>query len=61
MAEMRFTKWGGAKHWTYPLELLGTDEWGTWFGARRGIRLQRGDEEPVTQPHDFVQLVPAHD
>jgi uncharacterized protein len=56
---MRFTKWGGKKHWTYALERLGEDEWGTWFGARAGILLQRGDEPPVVQPHDFVQLVPA--
>jgi uncharacterized protein len=55
---MRFTKWGGKKHWTYTLEPLGEDEWGQWFGGRKGIWLQRGDEEPVEQPHDFVQLVP---
>ena len=56
--EMRFTKWGGRKHWTYPMEPLGRDEWCWWFGGRAGIRLQRGDEPPIIQGHDFVQLIP---
>ena len=59
MAEFRFTKWGGRLHWHYPLEPLGVDEWGTWFGTRAGVAMQRGDEPPVVQPHDFVTLVPA--
>jgi protein associated with RNAse G/E len=56
---MRFTKWGGKKHWTYEMEPIGSDSWGTWFGAREGIMLQRGEEEPVVQSHDFVQLIPS--
>jgi uncharacterized protein len=55
---MRFTKWGGKKHWTYELEPLGRDRFGSWYGGRAGISLQRGDDEPVTQGHDFVQLIP---
>ncbi|MEV6303637.1 DUF402 domain-containing protein [Actinoplanes sp. NPDC051861] len=59
-SQMRFTKWGGKLHWVYPMEPLGSDEHGEWFGGRKGITLRRGYEEPVTQPHDFVQLIPAH-
>ncbi|WP_229072609.1 hypothetical protein [Actinoplanes sp. DH11] len=58
-ATMRFTKWGGRLHWCYPLEPLGSDEHGHWFGARAGILLRRGDEEPVRQRHDFLTLVPS--
>jgi len=57
--EIRFTKWGGARHWRYPLEPLGTDRYGWWLGGRAGILLQRGVEDPIAQPHDFVALVPA--
>src|SRR5690349_10689465 len=57
--EIRFTKWGGRKHWRYPMEPLGRDRYGWWFGARAGILLQRGFEDPIVQPHDFVVLVPA--
>ena len=57
--EIRFTKWGGKRHWHYHLESLGTDQYGWWLGGRAGIPVQRGDEEPMVQPHDFVVLVPA--
>ena len=57
--EMRFTKWGGARHWHYPLEPLGRDAHGWWLGGRAGIRMRRGFEEPIVQPHDFVVLVPG--
>lgn len=57
-ASMRFTKWGGKLHWHFPLEPLGSDEHGWWFGTRAGAVLQRGYEEPVVQKHDFVTLVP---
>jgi hypothetical protein len=56
---IRFTKWGGSPHWHYDLEMLGADRYGTWFGARAGIPMQRGGEPPIRQPHDFVTLVPA--
>jgi predicted RNA-binding protein associated with RNAse of E/G family len=58
MAEIRFTKWGGKRHWRYPLEVLGSDGYGWWLGGRTGILLRRGFEEPIVQPHDFVVLVP---
>jgi uncharacterized protein len=57
--EMRFTKWGGKRHWHFVLEPLGTDRHGWWLCGRTGIQLRRGYEEPVLQPHDFVVLVPA--
>lgn len=56
--DMRFTKWGGSRHWHYPRESLGTDRHGWWLGGRQGIAMRRGFEEPVAQPHDFVVLVP---
>jgi hypothetical protein len=55
---MRFTKWGGKKHWQYELDPIGTDRYGWWLGGRAGILLRRGLEEPIVQPHDFVVLVP---
>lgn len=58
-AEMRFTKWGGKRHWRYPMVPLGTDRYGLWLGGRAGIQLRRGLEDPITQPHDFVLLVPG--
>jgi hypothetical protein len=32
---MRFTKWGGKKHWTYALERLGEDESGRCTDVHR--------------------------
>jgi hypothetical protein len=45
--EMRFTKWGGKRHWRYPLEPLGTDRYGWWLGGAAGTLLRRGFEEPI--------------
>jgi hypothetical protein len=56
---MRFTKWGGQRHWEFVLDPLGADEHGWWLGGRAGMTLRRGLEAPVVQPHDFVTLVPA--
>jgi hypothetical protein len=60
-AEIRFTKWGGKRHWEFELEPLGDDEHGWWLGGRTGMTLRRGLEQPVVQPHDFVTLVPHRD
>ena len=57
--EIRYTKWGGHGHWRFTLEPLGSDRFGWWLGGRTGILLQRGRENPVVQPHDFVMLVPV--
>jgi uncharacterized protein len=59
VTEIRFTKWGGKRHWRYPMEPLGSDRYGLWFGGRAGIMLRRGFEAPILQPHDFVVLVPT--
>ena len=56
--EVRFTKWGGARHWRFTMTPLGRDEHGHWYGGRAGMTLQRGDEAPVLQPHDFVMIAP---
>jgi hypothetical protein len=56
--EMRFTKWGGRRHWHYTMEELGEDEFGWWYAGRQSITIQRGFEPPIPQPHDFVTLVP---
>ena len=56
--EMRFTKWGGKRHWRYRLEPLGADRFGWWLGGRAGTPMRRGFEPPVTVPHPFVTLVP---
>ncbi len=45
--EVRFTKWGGTRHWRFPLEPLGSDGHGWWLGGRTGILLRRGYEEPI--------------
>jgi uncharacterized protein len=57
--EMRFTKWGGKLHWHYPVEPLGRDRHGWWLAGPEGTFFQRGDEEPIPRPHDYVLLVPA--
>lgn len=58
MVEMRFTKWGGKRHWHYPVVPLGTDRYGWWLGGPEGTYFQRGDEEPILRPQDYVMLVP---
>ncbi|MCU7723568.1 YgaC family protein [Actinoplanes sp. KI2] len=55
---MRYTKWGGKRHWWWSAEELGSDRFGWWFGSRAGTALRRGFEEPVIVRHDFVVLVP---
>lgn len=52
-----FTKWGGRPHWEYDARLLGTDEHGTWLGARAGTRLRRPGVA-IDAPQHFVTLVP---
>ena len=56
--EIRFTKWGGKRHWEFSLEPLGSDEHGWWLGGRTGMTLRRGLEAPIVQAHDFVTLIP---
>jgi uncharacterized protein len=56
---MEFTKWGGARHWHYALDELGSDVFGTWFTGPPGLLLQRGDEPPIQEANGFVKLVPV--
>lgn len=56
--EVAYTKWGGQPHWRFVGEVIGEDEHGVWAGGRPGITIQRGLEEPRTEPHGFVMLVP---
>lgn len=59
LVRVEYTKWDGARHWHFEVELLGADAHGTWFSGRPGIDLQRADEPPVTDVDGFVMLVPA--
>lgn len=56
---VEYTKWGGARHWHFPVDQLGADEHGTWYSGPPGIHLQRGDEPPVLELDGFVMLVPG--
>jgi protein associated with RNAse G/E len=51
-------KWGDVAHWRFPVERLGTDEFGTWLGAV--------PPTPYTGPrgagawtHNFVMCIPS--
>ena len=55
--DVRFTKWGGGRHWEFPLTLLGTDEHGVWAGASAGTRVWR-PAAAFDSRHDWVTLVP---
>jgi hypothetical protein len=57
--DVRFTKWGGGRHWEFPLRWLGVDEHGVWGAGEVGTRLWRpgaGFESPIGWvtlfPHD---------
>jgi hypothetical protein len=39
--DARFTKWGGGRHWEFPLRCLGVDEHGVWGAGAAGTRLWR--------------------
>jgi len=57
--DVRFTKWGGGRHWEFPLSVLGEDEHGVWAAGDVGTRLWRpgaGFESEIA----WVTLVP-HD
>ena len=57
--QFKYTKWGGHRHWEFALVPIDEDRFGRWFGGRAGLSLRRGDEEPIEQAFDTVQLVPA--
>ena len=41
VVQVRFTKWGGGRHWEFPLTALGTDQHGLWAGGALGTWLSR--------------------
>lgn len=41
MVDIRFTKWGGGRHWEFPLTFLGRDAYGTWARGNIGTSLWR--------------------
>ena len=57
VVDVRTTKWGGGRHWEFPVTVLGTDEHGTWAGAGVGTHLWRPAAEFSSQ-FDWVTLVP---
>ena len=57
VVDVRFTKWGGGRHWEFPVTVLGTDDHGVWAGAGVGTRLWRPAASFVSE-FDWVTLVP---
>jgi hypothetical protein len=55
--DVRFTKWGGGRHWEFPVTVLGTDQHGVWAGAGIGTGLWRPAASFVSQ-FDWVTLFP---
>jgi hypothetical protein len=49
--QVRFTKWGGGRHWEFQLTALGSDQHGAWAGGAVGTRLRRPG-------HGFQSRVP---
>jgi protein associated with RNAse G/E len=41
LVQVRFAKWGGGRHWEFPVTVLGTDEYGVWGGGAVGTWLSR--------------------
>jgi uncharacterized protein len=39
--DVRFTKWGGGRHWEFPVTVLGEDDLGVWCGSPAGTWLER--------------------
>jgi hypothetical protein len=54
---LQFYKYPRTLHWRHDMVLLGEDHHGTWLGAPRGTVIQRGEEEPTSWKHPFVQLI----
>lgn len=55
---VQYFKYPRIPHWRHPdLQLLGTDEHGTWLGAPTGTAVQRADEAAVILDRPFVQLI----
>ena len=51
------TKWGGRPHWEHDTTVVGTDEHGTWLGARAGTLVSRPGVS-FAASSAFVSVVP---
>jgi hypothetical protein len=56
--DVRFTKWGGGRHWEFPVTVLGVDAHGVWCGAPVGTRLERPGAA-FTSQFGWVTLFPT--
>ncbi len=56
--DVRFTKWGGGRHWEFPVTVLGVDALGVWCGAPVGTRLERPGAA-FTSEFGWVTLFPT--
>ena len=54
---VRFTKWGGGRHWEFSATYLGRDEHGHWAGCPVGTRLERPGHS-FASAFAWVLLVP---
>lgn len=54
---LQFYKYPRTLHWRHDMVLLGEDHFGTWLGAPTGTVIQRGEEDPMSWKHPFVQLI----
>ena len=59
LIDVRFTKWGGAGHWEFPVSYLGADGHGIWGGGSIGTRLSRPGQSFESE-YGWVTLFP-HD
>ncbi len=41
LINVRFTRWGGGRHWEFTGNLLGRDRYGAWVGSSTGTALSR--------------------
>lgn len=57
--DVRFTKWGGGRHWEFSVTVLGEDDLGVWCGSPAGTRLER-PAASFTSAFAWVTLLP-HD
>ena len=56
-----FKKWGDRQHYRFDMDVLGTDEHGTWLAARPPVTVTAGPRAPFDMPQTFVTVVPEND
>ena len=55
---MRFTKWGGGRHWEFAATVTASDSHGVWVYSPVGTELTRPGHD-FTSPVDWMSLVPS--